>query len=404
MKQIILWLVLSASILQLLATDIGSSEESLESSEETIEELETGNDIFEYPWSSEEETDDSREAEKVGGALNSEDISSSEESSQESNESLKGIGNLLKDFWNSKYKRQKFHIQEEKPDLENNDENESEQESSKKEFKDSKVVDNDEIIEEKINKDIQKVKPELKDLSASIKEPNNKEKINSEGKVNTKTEKENMNEKIQKPNSELNDADLPESQQEQHHVIWTYVLWHPRVFEEDNQLLNHYQTFQFLKNMFQTQQDGDQDGVRQGWQDDREQLDLPRVSALQANDEPDMLDNFVDSFNSMNEKIHQVASTPEFKQNIFYFLMGIVGFLMLALFNDNFSKKKEPRTVQDHYFLADTGSTAKLPSYEECTKTDKNILVNMENSEVFNKVDLSLPVLVVDMEDKEEKE
>ena len=86
-----------------------------------------------------------------------------------------------------------------------------------------------------------------------------------------------------------------------------------------------------------------------------------RVSALQANDEPDMLDNFVDSFNSMNEKIHQVASTPEFKQNIFYFLMGkiqlvytikftfssgIVGFLMLALFNDNFSKKKEPRTVQ----------------------------------------------------------
>jgi len=129
-----------------------------------------------------------------------------------------------------------------------------------------------------------------------------------------------------------------------------------------------------------------------------------RVSALQANDEPDMLDNFVDSFNSMNEKIHQVASTPEFKQNIFYFLMGIVGFLMLALFNDNFSKKKEPRTVQDHYFLADTGSTAKLPSYEECIKTDKNILVNMENSEVFNKVDLSLPVLVVDMEDKEEKE
>ena len=69
MKQIILWLVLSASILQLLATDIGSSEESLESSEETIEELETGNDIFEYPWSSEEETDDSREAEKVGGAV-----------------------------------------------------------------------------------------------------------------------------------------------------------------------------------------------------------------------------------------------------------------------------------------------------------------------------------------------
>ena len=32
---------------------------------------------------------------------------------------------------------------------------------------------------------------------------------------------------------------------------------------------------------------------------------------------------------------------------------------------------------QDHYLLPDSGASAKLPTYEECVKADKNILVNI---------------------------
>ena len=74
---------------------------------------------------------------------------------------------------------------------------------------------------------------------------------------------------------------------------------------------------------------------------------------------------------------------------------------MLTLVNDNFIKKKESRTnqvivilafhwdyesplTQDHYLLADTGASAKLPTYEECIKADKNILVTLaDTGEVF---------------------
>ena len=67
---------------------------------------------------------------------------------------------------------------------------------------------------------------------------------------------------------------------------------------------------------------------------------------------------------------------------------------------------------QDHYLLPDSGVSAKLPTYEECVKADKNILVNIGDngddldpiisvlsyyfSEALNKVDLNLPVFVVE--------
>ena len=40
---------------------------------------------------------------------------------------------------------------------------------------------------------------------------------------------------------------------------------------------------------------------------------------------------------------------------------------------------------QDHYLLPDSGASAKLPTYEECVKADKNILVNIgDNGEDLN--------------------
>ena len=49
---------------------------------------------------------------------------------------------------------------------------------------------------------------------------------------------------------------------------------------------------------------------------------ISRVAALTSDDEPDFYENLVDSFNGVNKKIHEVASTPGVKQNILYVLMG----------------------------------------------------------------------------------
>jgi len=292
-------------------------------------------------WSSEEKTDVGMESDQE--VENSDainaDISSSEESSEDS-EFIKGIEKLLKDFWYSKEdKKDRIDV-------------------SKSE---DKVADNTAIEEE--------------------------EKMT---------------------NYEIKIDKSSESQKEPSNVIWTYVLWRPRVLEDNDHLLprlSDYQSYNYLKTMADTwlQNEDEKDEGRQGWRDDRKQLDLPRVAALTSDDEPDFYENLVDSFNGMNKKIHEVASTPGVKQNILYVLIGLTGFLMLTLVNDNFIKKKESRTTQDHYLLADTGASAKLPTYEECIKADKNILVTLADTEVFNKVDLSLPVPAVDTEIKEEE-
>ena len=44
---------------------------------------------------------------------------------------------------------------------------------------------------------------------------------------------------------------------------------------------------------------------------------------------------------------------------------------------DNESAKLFSSLPQDHYLLPDSGASAKLPTYEECVKADKNILVNI---------------------------
>lgn len=206
---------------------------------------------------------------------------------------------------------------------------------------------------------------------------------------------------------EMSVDDSSESRKEPNNVIWTYVLWHPEGVENNGPLLpqlSDYPTYNYLKNLLESGFQTQEEEGRQGWRDDRQQLDLPRVEALTSKDEPDIYDNMKDSFDIINEEMHKVASTPEFKQNMFYILFGVIGFLMLTIINDNFMKKREPKTVQDHYMLADKGAAASLPTYEECIKADRNIMVTMNDTDVFNKVDLSLPLVAVDTEVKEEEE
>ena len=55
------------------------------------------------------------------------------------------------------------------------------------------------------------------------------------------------------------------------------------------------------------------------------------------------------------------------------------------MFTFNIESGKLFFTLQDHYLLPDSGASAKLPTYEECVKADKNILVNIgDNGEKFD--------------------
>ena len=47
-------------------------------------------------------------------------------------------------------------------------------------------------------------------------------------------------------------------------------------------------------------------------------------SALKANKEPSLYDNFANDFNQLKEKVNDVVSRPDVKDNMFYILMGII--------------------------------------------------------------------------------
>jgi len=198
-------------------------------------------------------------------------------------------------------------------------------------------------------------------------------------------------------------SDIPkESESEPGNIIGSYVLWRPYILDYTSILQaeqDYYKSMvhirEFLERGFSTEEDEEKENL--GWKDDAKQLDLPsRVAALTSSNEPDLYDNIADSFHNLKETLNEAVSRPEVKDNMFYILIGLTGFLMLALFNDNICKKQEARTVQDHYLLPDSGASAKLPTYEECVKADKNILVNIGDNEALNKVDLNLPVFVVE--------
>jgi len=209
-----------------------------------------------------------------------------------------------------------------------------------------------------------------------------------------------------KDNSDvLNSVDekLDNRVEEQGNVYWSYVLWRPSVLDDSGlqeSQKNYYKSLDYIQNFFNGgfKDNMNEEKDEQGWKDDFKQLDLPRVSALTSNSEPDFYDNVAESFTNLKETMNDVVSRPEVKDNMFYIIMGLTGFLLLVFLNDNLFNKQKPRNAQNHYLLPDTGASAKLPTYDECMKAEKNIHVIIGENEVFNKVDLSLPVFAVDKE------
>merc|ERR1711909_130092 len=200
-------------------------------------------------------------------------------------------------------------------------------------------------------------------------------------------------------NEREGESNLAEKTNEEHkNTYQSYVLWRPSVFDDSGLLQSHQHLLSFLGNFMsegQVEENKVEESDSAGWKDDLKEMDLPRVSALTARDEPTMYDNLVNTVNSMKETVNNVASRPEVKDNMSYILMGLMGFLLLMLLNENLFGKSKPSSVQNHYLLQDTGAAAKLPTYEECMKAEKNILVSIGDKDVFNKVDLSLPVFAV---------
>jgi len=220
-------------------------------------------------------------------------------------------------------------------------------------------------------------------------------------------DKSDISKLFQGASKEGNGDKLSDSRKEPSHVIWSYVLWRPKVWDDEDKSpfmdLSDVWPTKHLTKYLETGGEKVEQG-RGGWREDRTQLDLPRVDALTSNDENSYLNDIGDTLANWKESIQRVSSMPDFRQNVLYIVMGLTAFLILFVINENIFKNTEPRTIQDHYILPDTGLAAKLPTYEECIKADKTLLVNMDDTVVFNKVDLSLPVVAVDAAIPAEKE
>jgi len=228
---------------------------------------------------------------------------------------------------------------------------------------------------------------EIDDVSMESSE--NLESVFDNGLI-TKEDKENEDEE-----SESEDEKLHE---EHKNVYESYVLWRPSILDNSGLLQSHQHLLTLLGNFVgegQSEQDEEQEDERGGWRGDMKEMDLPRVAALKSREEPTMYDNLVSTVNNMKEAVNDIASRPDVKNNMSYILMGLMGFMLLMLLNENLFGKSKENSIKNHYLLQDTGSAAKLPTYEECMKTEKNILVSIGDQDVFNKVDLSLPVIAV---------
>merc|ERR1712059_78338 len=106
---------------------------------------------------------------------------------------------------------------------------------------------------------------------------------------------------------------------------------------------------------------------------------------------PGIYDQVAASLEQMKDNVERTIETPGFKENFFYILLGLTGFMLLSsVFNSMLCPKENP-TNEDHYYLPPAEALpVKLPTYEECIKADKKLVVGLTAQEEVCKVDLSL--------------
>merc|ERR1711915_342687 len=198
--------------------------------------------------------------------------------------------------------------------------------------------------------------------------------------------------------SDASEVEVNSLRKEPSNSIWSYVLWRPQVLDDSGLTQSgeaYYHSIRNIKEILNKWFQGDENFERQTikTKNDMGDLHIPSSSALKANKEPSLYDNFANDFNQLKEKVNDVVSRPEVKDNMFYILMGLTGFLLLFILNDNLFDKSKSRRQKDHYRLSNTGSSAKLPTYDECMMADRNILMNINESDLHHhKINFIVPL------------
>jgi len=209
---------------------------------------------------------------------------------------------------------------------------------------------------------------------------------------------------------------------EQPHV-WTYVLWRPSfsadglpsLSQEDAQE-SYAQMVQLIKSMMGGWEIsgndvivgdelprivGDKSAIRRGgWRDDRMQLKLPEETAAasfrRSEGDGSFYSRLTQSLGNVKEQVENTFRAPGFQQDLYYILIGLSGFLLITTaLNSVFSKRDERANMEDHYFLNGKTAGAKLPTYEDCIKADRDLVMDITEQESYTKKNLSLPTFVV---------
>merc|ERR1711962_373822 len=171
---------------------------------------------------------------------------------------------------------------------------------------------------------------------------------------------------------------------------WTYVLWRPEL----SLLEDPHQTYSRMVNMMNllldsvnVQEEPFERYNPKGWLDDRMQLRIPPLpesrSASLHGEEENFYNNVAQSLESIKKQVGATISTPGFRQDVYYFLIGLCSLLLLsAAFNSIFMKRETRGQTEDHYYLHGPAITAKLPSYEDCIKADRDLMVGIPAEEI----------------------
>jgi len=210
---------------------------------------------------------------------------------------------------------------------------------------------------------------------------------------------------------------------EQPHV-WTYVLWRPSfsadglpsLSQEDAQE-SYAQMVRLIQSMLGGWEisgnevvvgdesprivvgDGSASIRRGGWRDDRMQLKLPEETAAsfrRSEGDGSFYSRLTQSLGNVKEQVENTVRAPGFQQDLYYILVGLSGFLLITTaLNSVFSKREERANMEDHYFLNGKTAGAKLPTYEDCIKADRELVMDITEQESYTKKNLSLPTFVV---------
>jgi len=205
----------------------------------------------------------------------------------------------------------------------------------------------------------------------------------------------------------INNPSMEENQVPHH---WTYVLWRPKMTLDEDPFQSYVRMVNMINTMLDSANiDEDQGRKNPGWRDDRMQLNFPSLSssrnaaALRDGEEGDFYDKVSESLESIKDKVEATFADPGFRDDMYYVLIGLCGFLLLTTaFNSIFHKKEDRDNDEDHYYLHGAASKAKLPSYEDCLKADKELLVDMAGQAEELPAKAKLSPFVVDTETKEE--